>query len=114
MCEVQREDVESRLAMAKAKKKLDPQAPPRSIRDVTGFLTQNGVAGVRLERGRGFFYFVGAPVLNWLNRTVVTPDLSSRTLGQWLEEYRRMSKQNASADPFALKPQKKKATRRQR
>jgi hypothetical protein len=99
--------------MAKAKQKLDPKATPRSIRDVTRFLAQSGVEGVSLERGRGFFYFVGAPVLNWLNRTVVTPDLRGRTLGQWLEEYRRMAKQDASADPFTPKPSRtSKAARR--
>jgi hypothetical protein len=100
--------------MAKAKKKLDAKATPRSIGDVTRFLAQSGVEGVSLERGRGFFYFVGVPVHNWLNRTIVTPDLGSRTLGEWLEEYRTMAKQNASADPFATKQTKrrKKATRR--
>lgn len=87
-------------AMAKPKRPLDPDMVPRSVRDVTSFLRQHGIEGVRLERGRGYFYFVGAPVLSWLNRTVVTLDLTSRTLAQWLEEYRRMVKQNGSADPF--------------
>ena len=88
--------------MAQAKQtQLAPRLQPRSIRDVTRFLYQSGVEGVRLERGRGFFYFAGAPILNWLNRAVVTPDLASRTLGAWLEEYRRMARQNASRDPFS-------------
>ena len=100
--------------MAKPRKQYDPKAKPQSIRDVTAFLQQSGVEGVRLERGRGFFYFAGAPVLNWLNRTVVTPDLTRRTLGAWLDEYRRMAKQNASADPFMPKPAKKKPARRRR
>jgi hypothetical protein len=100
--------------MSKARPKLGAKATPHSIRDVSRFLAQEEVEGVRLERGRGFFYFVGVPVHNWLNRTVVTPDLGSRTLGQWLEEYRRMEKQNAGADPFAPRQAKprKKATRR--
>jgi hypothetical protein len=85
---------------SKAKKQLDPHATPRSIREVTRYLQQEGVEGVSLERGRGFFYFVGVPVHNWLNRTVVTSDLAGRTFGQWLEEYRRMAKRNASRDPF--------------
>jgi hypothetical protein len=93
--------------MARSKQKLDPNATPRSIRDVTRFLAQEGVEGVSLERGRGFFYFVGVPVHNWLNRTVVTSELGSRTLGGWLEEYHTMEKQNTSADPFASKPRKK-------
>src|SRR5688572_27968038 len=80
-----------RPAVAQAKQtKLAPQMQPRSIRDVTRFLAQGGVEGVSLERGRGFFCFVGVPVHNWLNRTVVTPDLEAapsnsgwKNTGRW-------------------------------
>jgi hypothetical protein len=95
-----------------AKKLLDLKAKPRSTRDVTAFLAQHHIEGVRLERGRGFFYFAGGPVLNWLNRTVVTPVIGSRTLGEWLAEYRRMAKQNISADPFMPKTMRKALGRR--
>ena len=98
--------------MAKARKQHDAKSAPRSTRDVTAFLQQHGTEGVRLERGRGFFYFAGGPVLNWLNRTVVTPDPRSRTLGQWLGEYRAMAKQNASRDPFVRTKPKGVARRR--
>jgi hypothetical protein len=99
---------------AKTKKQLDSKATPRSVRDVSRFFAQSGIEDVRLERGRGFFYFIGVPVHNWLNRAVVSPDLGSRTLGQWLEEYRRMAKQNAGRDPFGVPTtrQRKKNTSR--
>ena len=101
--------------MAKAKQKnLNPHATPRTIRDVTRFLAQSGIEGVSLERGRGFFYFVGVPVHNWLNRTVVTPALTSHTLGQWLQEYRQMAKQNASPNPFTPPTAKSRKTRKRR
>ena len=101
--------------MTKAKKEnLHPQTMPRTIRDVTRFLAQSGVEGVSLERGRGFFYFVGVPVHNWLNRTVVTPTLATRTLGQWLDQYRRMEKQNASPNPFTPPTAKRRKARKPR
>lgn len=49
-------------------------------------MAQEGIEGVSLERAR-VFYFVGVSVHNWLNRTVGTPVLGSRTLAGWLQEY---------------------------
>ena len=50
--------------------------------------------GVRLEKGDGYFYFDVGEAANWLDKTVSTSTLSSRTLEQWLEEFQRLKKLN--------------------
>ena len=49
---------------------------------------------VHLERADGYFYFWGAEVNNWLDRTVKVPTLGSLRLEQWVEEFERLKMLN--------------------
>ena len=49
---------------------------------------------VRVEKGDGYFYFWGAEVNAWLDRTVKVPTLGTLTLEQWVEEFNRLKKLN--------------------
>jgi hypothetical protein len=51
--------------------------------------------GVHLERGKGYFYFMGGEAANWLDRTVRVPKVSSLTLAQWIGEFERLRELNA-------------------
>jgi hypothetical protein len=51
--------------------------------------------GVHLERGEGYFYFMGGEAANWLDRTVRVPKVSSLTLAQWIGEFERLRQLNA-------------------
>jgi hypothetical protein len=48
----------------------------------------------RLEKGDGYFYFSGGEAMDWLDQTVKVPILSSLTLDQWVDEFRRLKKLN--------------------
>ena len=51
----------------------------------------NGLArDVRLAKGDGYFYFASGETANWLDTTVRVPTLSSLTLEQWIEEFKRL------------------------
>ena len=47
-----------------------------------------------LEKGDGYFYFSGGEATDWLDRTVKVPTLSSLTLDQWVDEFKRLKKLN--------------------
>ena len=51
--------------------------------------------GVRLEKGSGYFYFMGGEAANWLDRTVRVPKVGSLRLDQWIGEFDRLRKLNA-------------------
>ncbi len=51
--------------------------------------------GVRLEKGSGYFYFLGGDAATWLDKTVRVPKVSSLTLPQWLAEFERLRKLNS-------------------
>jgi|SRR5215472_3544965 len=66
-----------------------------------------------LAKGAGYFLFRGGEAENWIDRTVRVPTISSLTLEEWLEEYKRLKTVNAEmmkapvkALPNAAKPQK--------
>jgi hypothetical protein len=59
---------------------------------------------VRLEKGDGYFYFLGAEVNNWLDRTVKVPTLGSLTREQWVEEFNRLKKLNEDLLSGQTKP----------
>jgi len=48
----------------------------------------------RLERGDGYFYFIGLDPSAWLDKTVKVARVSSLTLEQWVAEYERLKKLN--------------------
>jgi len=62
----------------------------KAINDALAGLGENA----RLVKGDGYFYFDVGEAANWLDKTVSTSTLSSRTLEQWLEEFQRLKKLN--------------------
>jgi hypothetical protein len=60
--------------------------------------------GVRLERGGGYFYFLGGEAANWLDKTVRVPKVSSLTLEQWIGEFERLKKLNGEIMRTGKKP----------
>ena len=48
-----------------------------------------------LEKGDGYFYFRSGEAVDWLDRTVSVPTLSSLTLEQWLEAFQDLQRKNA-------------------
>jgi hypothetical protein len=79
----------------------------------------NGLApDVRLAKGDGYFYFTSAETANWLDTTVRVPTLSSLTLEQWIEEFKRLKKVNKTIlygkadDKTSIEPKSRAAARR--
>jgi hypothetical protein len=62
----------------------------KAINDALAGLGENA----RLVKGDGYFYFDLDEAANWLDKTVSTPTLSSRTLEEWVEEFQRLKKLN--------------------
>ena len=50
----------------------------------------------QVEKGDGYFYFIGEDVSSWLDRTVKVTTVGSLTLEQWVEEFNRLKKVNES------------------
>jgi len=101
--------------MAEKKKqavKVAGSVRPMRLPQVNQFLRQEGIEGVDLERGYGYFTFWGMPIHNWLNRVVVVDRLDALTLGEWLEKFRQLEKQNSQANPLMAKPAKKKSAKK--
>lgn len=48
----------------------------------------------RLAKGDGYFYFQFGEAANWLDRTVDAKTVSSRTVEEWIGEFRRLQKLN--------------------
>jgi len=63
---------------------------PLTLKSINAALFKRGV---RLERGTGYFYFMGGEAANWLDRTIRVPKVSSLT--QWVGEFERLRKLNA-------------------
>jgi hypothetical protein len=49
----------------------------------------------RLEKASGYFYFFGGEAADWIDRTVPGTNVNSRTLEEWIVEFKRMKKLNA-------------------
>jgi hypothetical protein len=79
----------------------------------------NGLApDVRLAKGDGYFYFTSGETANWLDTTVRVPTLSSLTLEQWIEEFKRLKTVNKTLlsgkadDKTSIEPKSRAAARR--
>jgi hypothetical protein len=51
-------------------------------------------AQARLMKGDGYFYFDSGEAENWLDKTISTRTLSSRTVDEWVQEYHRLKELN--------------------
>ena len=76
------------------------------------------VPDVRLAKGDGYFYFTSGETANWLDTTVRVPTLSSLTLEQWIEEFKRLKTVNKTLlsgkadDKTSIEPKSRAAARR--
>ena len=80
----------------------------KTINDALAGLGENA----RLVKGDGYFYFDTGEAANWLDKTVSTATLSSRTLEEWLEEFQRLKKLNQQLLGGTERSTAKAATRR--
>jgi hypothetical protein len=48
----------------------------------------------RLAKGGGYFYFQFGEAANWLDRTVVARNVGSRSVDEWIGEFRRLKELN--------------------
>src|SRR4051812_15521276 len=88
------------MAKKKSAAKEDGSVRPTRLPQVNNFLKQQGIDGVELERGHGYFTFWGMPIQHWLNRIVLGDRLDALTLDEWLEKYRQLEKQNRLSNPL--------------
>ncbi len=51
-----------------------------------------GSGNARLEKGSGYFYFMGGEAAEWLDRTVQVDKISALTLEQWIAEFKRLKR----------------------
>ena len=103
--------------MTLSRKTDSRQTPPVSDRPKGGRVTLKAVNDALSKRGRsarlmkasGYFYFDSGEAASWIDKTVFTPTVGSRTLEQWLEEFDRLEKANRdllkTAPPRASKKQ---------
>jgi hypothetical protein len=63
----------------------------------------------RLAKAGGYFYFQFGEAADWLDRTVAGERVSSRTVQQWVEEFRRLKKLNEQIATTAV-PKKSAST----
>jgi hypothetical protein len=50
--------------------------------------------GIQLSKADGYFYFASGEAAKWIDTTVRVPTLSSLTLEQWIDEFKRLKKLN--------------------
>jgi hypothetical protein len=84
-----------------------PKGGRVTLKAVNDALAKRG-RSARLMKASGYFYFDSGEAANWIDKTVYTPTVGSRTLEQWLEEFDRLEKANRdllTALPRASKKQ---------
>ena len=62
----------------------------------------------RLAKASGYFYFQFGEAADWLDRTVPGEIICSRTLADWIAEFRRLRKLNQQISKAAPKKAAKK------
>jgi putative nucleotidyltransferase with HDIG domain len=72
--------------------------PPRrtTLQVINDQLKSKGYKAL-LKEGNGYFYFSSGETMDWLERTVRVPALSSLSSEQWLEEFERLKQLNRQA-----------------
>jgi hypothetical protein len=64
-----------------------------TLKAINDALAERG-ENVRLLKGTGYYYFDQGEAVNWLDKTVNSETLSTRTLEQWIDEFERLKKLN--------------------
>ena len=67
--------------------------PRWTLKTVNDELARLGYAE-RLAKAKNYFLFTSGDAENWLDRTVGVRTISSLTVKQWVEEYRRLKALN--------------------
>jgi hypothetical protein len=75
-----------------------------TLKAINDELARLGTA-TRLAKASGYFHFQFGEFAGWLDWTVDVPTVSSRTLPEWIEEFRRLRKLNRAIS--AKEPAKK-------
>lgn len=79
-----------------------------TLKSINDELARLGSAA-RLVKASGYFYFQFGEAADWLDRTVNVPTVGSRTVPEWIEEFRRLKKLN---EQLIGKPPRKAAAKR--
>ena len=64
-----------------------------TLKAINDELARLGYAS-RLAKGGGYLYFQFGEAADWLDRTVAVPTINSRSLEEWIAEFRRLRKLN--------------------
>jgi hypothetical protein len=81
---------ESRQAAAAAESPKGGRVTLKAVNDALAKRRKSA----RLMKASGYFYFDEGEAANWLDKTVQTETVGSRTIEQWLEEFDRLEKVN--------------------
>jgi hypothetical protein len=69
---------------------MQGEARPKKTEEVSRYLAQAGVKGVRLVKGQSYFCFEGDATEDWIDHTVEVTFLGDLTCDQWLQTFRAM------------------------
>jgi 23S rRNA maturation mini-RNase III len=73
---------------------IEPMPTRVTLKAINSELTKRG-RNARLEKGSGYFYFMGGEATGWIDRTVQAATVGALTLEQWMNEFDRLKKLNA-------------------
>ena len=75
---------------------MKPDDRPRRTAEVGRYVAQQGIRGVRLCKGPGYFCFEGTPTEDWRDHTVEVTFLSDMTLDEWFRTFKAMNENPAN------------------
>jgi hypothetical protein len=81
-----------------------------TLRSINAEFAKRG-HNARLEKGDGYFYFLGGDAADWLDRSVNVPTLSSLTLDQWVDEFEKLKELNKEILQLAGKKERTRDSR---
>jgi len=77
--------------------KPKPTASKATIKAVNAALAERG-HNTFLVKGGDYFFFRGAEVNSWLDRTVQVPRVGDMTVDQWVAAFQNLKKKNAEIE----------------
>jgi hypothetical protein len=75
---------------------VNPDDRPRRTADVQRYLARQGIKGIQVVKGPGYFCFEGKATEDWLNHTVEVFALGDMTYDQWLRTFKAMNENPAN------------------
>ena len=79
---------------------------PLTLNAINAELAKRG-HNTLLQKGSGYFYFMGGESANWLDKTVRVPRVSSLTLEEWMTNFDRLKKLNERIMSTGRRPTQK-------